>query len=210
MTDPEDHTAANRATYDRIAPLYLARQLQDHAGSGDLFRQLERHWCANLPGGARVADLGCGPALDAERFARAGYRVVGVDLSAGMLRMAARRLPGRLAQAELRALPLREPALDGIWCAAALLHVPDAATAVVLSGFRRLLRPGGALALVTAIGEGSRFEAVPYAQGEHRWFVYRSRDQLKGQMQDVGFRIAYAEVVDGSRRWLTAVALAEN
>jgi SAM-dependent methyltransferase len=72
-----------------------------------------------------VADLGCGPGSDGARFAGEGYRVVGMDLSAGMLAIAARRLDGRVTQADLRRLPLVSGRLDGIWCVAALLHVPE-------------------------------------------------------------------------------------
>jgi len=62
------------------------------------------------------------------------------------------------------------------------------------------------LALVTAIGEGSRFEPVPYAPDEKRWFVYRQPDQLSRQLQDAGFRIGYSRVVEGNRTWRTALA----
>jgi SAM-dependent methyltransferase len=46
---------------------------------------------AALPQGARVLDAGCGPGLVAEAFLAAGYRVVGVDLSAEMVRRARER-----------------------------------------------------------------------------------------------------------------------
>ena len=40
---------------------------------------------ADLPAGALVLDAGCGPGLVAEAFLGAGFRVVGVDLSAEMI-----------------------------------------------------------------------------------------------------------------------------
>jgi ubiquinone/menaquinone biosynthesis C-methylase UbiE len=45
--------------------------------------------------------------------------VTGIDRSAGMLAIAAKALPGRVAQADLRSLPLASESLDGIWCSAA-------------------------------------------------------------------------------------------
>ncbi len=42
-----------------------------------------------------------------------------------MLAAAGRVLPGSLVQADIRRLPVRSGSLDGIWCCAALLHVPE-------------------------------------------------------------------------------------
>jgi SAM-dependent methyltransferase len=42
----------------------------------------------------RVVDLGCGSGIWAERLMRAGYDVVGFDLSAAMIAMARKRAPG--------------------------------------------------------------------------------------------------------------------
>ena len=73
----------------------------------------------------------------------------------------------------MRALPLVSRRLDGIWCVAARLHVEESDTPEVLHQFRRTLRDGGVLSLVTAAGESQGWEPVPYAPFERRWFVYR-------------------------------------
>lgn len=197
---------ANRAAYDRIASGYLSRQLEHGSGGDDLFAALEQRFRALVGPRRPVGDVGCGPALDGQRFASAGHPAVGIDLSAGMLRIAARHLPGRLAQGDLRALPLRPGALAGIWCVAALLHVPDSDTACVLGELWRSLRPGGALALVTALGDGTSLEEVPYAPGEHRWFVYRDQAVLERQLMAAGFDIRSWEVIDGNRTWFAVLA----
>ena len=46
-----------------------------------------------LPSGARVLDAGCGGGRDAEIFAKQGYKVVGLDLSKGMLNEAKKTKP---------------------------------------------------------------------------------------------------------------------
>jgi len=126
-----------------------------------------------------------------------------MDLSAGMLTVAARSLGGRVAQADLRALPIQGGRLDGIWCSAALLHVSDEDTAQVLQEFRRTLKPSGSLALVTALGDGARLEAVPYAPDEQRWFVYRRADRLRQQMREAGFSTPIEDEIAGNREWAT-------
>ncbi|HVD71013.1 MAG TPA: hypothetical protein VNG34_09175, partial [Actinomycetota bacterium] len=76
----------------------------------------------------------------------------------------------------------------------------------VLHGFRRVLKPDGSLALVTALGEGHRLEDVPYAPGEQRWFAYRRADRLGRQLREAGFRLLIDDVVTTNREWLTVLA----
>ena len=211
-----DGTALNRAAYEQIAGLYADRQTaMRRAGTSELWgAPLEEAFLTALaargrPAAVRVADLGCGPATDGARFAAAGHVVFGLDLSPAMLGFAAAALPGRVAQADLRALPLGTSTLDGIWCSAALLHVPEPATAVVLDGFRRVLRPHGVLALVTAAGAGDRLEPVPYAPDVERWFVYRDPGRLREQVVAAGFQIELAAEATSNRDWTMLLATAK-
>ncbi|MGO9660434.1 MAG: class I SAM-dependent methyltransferase [Acidimicrobiales bacterium] len=206
MTGPEDHTGANRATYDRIAKLYFQRQPPRRPDEGSWFGALERGFVASLAVGGVVADLGCGPALDGYRFSRLGFRVVGMDLSAGMLATAAERHPGRLAQADLRALPVADHLVDAIWCAASLLHVPEEHTTLVLQEFGRALRPAGVLALMTALGDVAAFGPVPYAPEEVRWFVYRRREVLLQQLRGAGSSVTLEDQVATNRVWFAVLA----
>ena len=167
---------------------------------------MEDTFVARVPKVGLVVDVGCGPGLDCARFVGLGLRVIGFDLSEGMLSLALRVDGARYVQGDLRTLPLRSGQFDGIWCVASLLHVPEIDTSSFLLGFRRILREGGSLALITAVGDGERFEEVPYADGERRWFVYRNPERLCEQLSGAGFRIDHARDVSGSRRWFTALA----
>ena len=207
-TPLSDHTTSNRATYDRIAVRYAQHQNQPRTPADDLFSSFERAFLTKVPDAGVVADMGCGPATDGGRFAAKGYRVLGLDLSQGMLALAQERLPGRLVQGDLRALPLVSGQLDAIWSVASLLHVPERDTMTVLFEFRRTLADTGTLALITALGEGDVFEAVPYAPDEQRWFVYRNRHHLVQQVLDAGFSIDFEGQVDGNRLWSTVLASA--
>jgi SAM-dependent methyltransferase len=201
-----DVTSLNRATYDRIAVRYAEDTRRKQSDEAGWLSALEGDFLARLPPGALVADLGCGPGVDGARLAQNGLRVVGMDLSAGMLSLAASRLEGRVAQADLRAVPLRPGRLDGIWCVAALLHVPEDRTDQVLRDLRRAVRSGGALVLVTALGDSARFEDVPYAAGERRWFVYRSPAGLGEQLHLAGWTVRKQAQIAGNRRWVAILA----
>jgi ubiquinone/menaquinone biosynthesis C-methylase UbiE len=203
-----DYSATNRSTYDRIASRYLENQTRGRSNNEHVFSELRDAFLGGLANGSLLADLGCGPGLDAARFVEEGLRVLGMDSSAGMLSTATGRILGRLVQADLRAIPIDDGRLDGIWCVAALLHVPERDTDQVVGEFRRTMRRFGNLALVTALGDSSRTEAVPYAPNERRWFVYRRRDQLSEQVRRAGFRIEKEGQIEGNRTWLTVLAKA--
>jgi SAM-dependent methyltransferase len=200
----EDPTKHNQDVYDRIADRYADRR----AGSGRSFPDLMDGFLARLPDVADLADLGCGPARDGGVLARAGHRVAGIDRSAGMLAIAARALPGRVGRGDLRCLPVASGSLDGIWCCAALLHVPQDQTVTALAEMRRVLRCGGHLALVTALGSGARLETVPYAPGRQRWFFYRDPARLCEQLPAAGLHILDTTREAGSRDWFKVLARA--
>jgi len=200
----DETTMHNQAAYDQIAGLYAAR----HTERDRSFPDLAAAFAARLPSVADIADLGCGPASDGARFAQAGHRVTGVDRSAGMLAHAARVLPGRVIRADLRCLPVAGQSLDGVWCCAALLHVPHDQTMAALHEMRRVLRPDGCLALVTAAGQGVRLEQVPYAQDTQRWFFYRDPAELEEQVRDAGLQVVAVTEEITHRHWLKILARA--
>ncbi|MER6089868.1 class I SAM-dependent methyltransferase [Streptomyces bluensis] len=100
-----------------------------------------------VPEGARsLLDVACGTGIVTRRYAaaRPGLRVTGIDLTYGMARRAADRLPGAVVLADSRQLPFPDHAFDAVssvW----LLHLvdsPDDARAIV-GECARVLSPGG-------------------------------------------------------------------
>lgn len=98
--------------------------------------------------GLHVLDAGCGPGFNAAHMARAGARVHALDITPGMLALAAARCAGlavSFAEANLEApLPaLEDASFDLVLSALTLDYIAD--WSVPLSEFRRVARPGGAL-----------------------------------------------------------------
>ena len=100
---------------------------------------------AGVPSGGVIADVGCGNgAYLAELASRAAVnRVIGMDLSPGMLAAASARGIGTaaLVNADATALPLRSASVDLTLAMHMLYHVPDPLDAV--REMRRVTRPGG-------------------------------------------------------------------
>jgi len=140
-----------RALYDRTARHYdLASTLYTVTG---IERRRSRLIDAmRLPPGGTVIDLGTGTGVNLQRLANAvgeGGKVIGVDLSPGMLARA-RAKTENLPQVELVECDLREfdfpSGADGIISTFALEFVPQYAE--VLARAAASMAPGGALALM--------------------------------------------------------------
>jgi ubiquinone/menaquinone biosynthesis C-methylase UbiE len=96
--------------------------------------------------GDRVLDLGCGPASlwDNWRQLDNPDRLVGVDLSAGMIDQARRRFPeGEFLQARLHDLPFGAGSFDLVIASSVLHHVPDEHMAAALQEVARVLDEHG-------------------------------------------------------------------
>lgn len=100
---------------------------------------------ADLRGTETVADVGCGNGVYLAGLARRGHagRVLGVDLSPGMLAAARGRAPeARLLAGDAAALPLADSVAHVMLAPHMLNHVPDQLAAA--REFRRVTRAGGA------------------------------------------------------------------
>ncbi|MFG2287872.1 class I SAM-dependent methyltransferase [Streptomyces sp. NPDC048595] len=112
-----------------------------------------------LQEGDRVLDAGCGtgralPVLR-EAVGRRGT-VLGADVTPEMLRAAVEAGRGRYAAlllADAARLPLPDAALDAVFAAGLISHLPDSAGG--LGELARVVRPGGRLALFHPIGRAA-------------------------------------------------------
>jgi len=190
-----DAFTVTRSTYDVIAPEFAKAQALAYPELATDIRWLSDQ----IPPGGRVADVGCGPGRDLALLRAQGLRAFGIDLSEAMLRAGGH---GGVVQADMRRLPLRDGCLDGIWCQAALLHVPHQHVPAVLAEFARVIRPDGALHLVVAEGDGERWEIGAYGTQERRWFAYHRRESLSALLDEAGFTVVAVTQRTHGRDWL--------
>ncbi|MFO7781152.1 MAG: class I SAM-dependent methyltransferase, partial [Spirochaetia bacterium] len=116
----------------------------------DLSATLERI-VRRLPAAARILELGAGSGRDAALLLGRGFEVTALDGSEAMAERAASlhpELAGRIRVHRLPVpLPFADAAFDAVLSLATLMHLHRAAIADVLAECRRVLRPGGTLAL---------------------------------------------------------------
>ncbi|MFF9405454.1 class I SAM-dependent methyltransferase [Streptomyces anandii] len=158
--------------------------------------------------GDRVLDAGCGTgrALTPLRAAVGpSGLVVGADLTPAMLEAAVRagrHRDGRLLLADVGALPLRSGAFDAVFAAGLIAHLPDPAEN--LRELRRVVRPGGILALFHPIGRA----ALATRQGRRITpDDLRAEDNLRPLLAGSGWRMT--SYVDEEARFLAVAVRAD-
>ncbi|MGB5102392.1 MAG: bifunctional 2-polyprenyl-6-hydroxyphenol methylase/3-demethylubiquinol 3-O-methyltransferase UbiG [Steroidobacteraceae bacterium] len=152
--------------------------------------------------GRRVVDVGCGGGVLAEAMARAGARVVGLDLAAELLQVAELHalesnvpVTYRRESAEQHAAA-NPAAYDVVTCMEMLEHVPD--PAAVIEALAALVRPGGEV-FVSTINRTPRayLHAVLGAEyvlrllptGTHTYAKFIRPSELAGWAKAAGLQV---------------------
>ena len=111
--------------------------------------------------GVSVLDLGCAIGDQSRDLAGRGARILGIDADAQLVAHAQSR---GIPRATFKVGDIRDPqvdeSFDGLWASFVPAYFPDLAT--VLSGWLRLLKPGGWIALTEVDG---MFDHEPLAAG---------------------------------------------
>lgn len=111
-----------------------------HADMSDHYK----HFLKYLPQSGKILDLGCGSGRDTAAFRKIGYKVVPVDGSIEVCRLAEQYLQSPVKCVQFDQLDYDEE-FDGVWACASLLHVPKDEMTGILEIINKALKPGGIL-----------------------------------------------------------------
>lgn len=165
-----DAASTRQPRYDGLADWYDETFAGYGRGSGSSADHLER---LLGPGTGRCLDIGCGTGLHFSAMQATGREVVGLDLSADQLRIAARRTQ-LLVRGHATQLPFPNAAFDDV--VATYLHTDIDDMAPVFAEAARVLRPLGRLVyvgvhpcfvgfFVERLADGTRLLHPGYANG---------------------------------------------
>src|SRR5262245_5059178 len=139
------------ATHDPYESFAEAYDQPDHVSVTQAFHEKLKRSLARLPAGSRILDLGCGTELLSDRLAADGFKVMGVDRSPRMLRIAEKRCARWGSRVSFVQGDLAEP-LPGHGFAMTVAahdivnHIPSVAILrVIFQQVRRALEPGAKL-----------------------------------------------------------------
>lgn len=139
-----------KAMFARIAPAYdLNNRL--HSLGRDIAWRRALVAAADVQPGQAVLDVACGTGDVAGLLAASNVagRIVGLDFCPEMIAIAQRKFAGATIEwvvGDATALPLADASFDVVTIAFGLRNIPDMPKA--LAEFRRVLRPGGRLAVL--------------------------------------------------------------
>lgn len=165
------------ALYDRFSPRYWITWgvVVEETHRAYLQKFLER-----VPAGGKLLSAACGAGRFDGMLLAAGHPVVGIDQSAGVLKIAREHFP----EADYRKMALHEmnfrEEFDGVICMDAMEHVSPEDYPGILRGFREALKPGGILYFTADREEDPDFDLKMYYE----------------QGKASGLPIVFGEVVD--------------
>lgn len=183
------------ASYDAVAQTYAEKIGDEMAG-----KPIDRAWLNCLaelaPPGGVVADVGCGPGHVAAYLAGQGKKVMGVDLSPGMIRVARNRYPQlEFMVGSLLELPVGDNAWAAAVCPYSILHLADEERPAAFAELARAIVPSGWLLLSFHIS-GENHEPGQVSHVEKWWdnevdldFHFLSPDVISQELTAAGFQV---------------------
>jgi ubiquinone/menaquinone biosynthesis C-methylase UbiE len=171
----------DRVNYEEIAPTYNQRYVANPLPQvATTLQALVQDFDP-----ARILEVGCGTGRWLAELGQAGRRIFGLDLSPAMLSQARPQLkegPPDLVCGRALRLPFPDRTFDLIYCVNALHHFGGPRAFVAEA--RRLLKPGGALAIVGMDPRRSRDTWYLYRYFKGTYAADRRRFPTPGEMVD--------------------------
>jgi SAM-dependent methyltransferase len=193
----EDPRRKTIETYDRQAEALAEYYASYEARVGDI--ELAFRLAGN-PKNAKVLEIGCGSGRDGQAIAERTNAYVGIDPSAGMLRVARKNAPDvDFIQAD--ASSYRYPNnLDIVFAFASLLHVDEGEMQLVLEKVHGVLRPGGIFFMSLKFAKDYHAERQDDTYGTRVFYYYRPK-KIKELAGD-GYETVYQERSEhGGKQW---------
>lgn len=177
-----------REGYDAVAADY-ARKIGGELAHKPFDRALLA-MSAELAGGGRIGDLGCGPGHVVAFLEGLGADVVGVDLSAQMVAIARERVPqAAFIQGDLRDIPLPDASLAGAVAFYSLIHLAPGHVPVAIREIARVLRPGAHVVIAFHRGDEVRHLSTWWGHEVDIDFRFMDPGTVAGHLDAAGMKV---------------------
>ena len=193
MSDPR--ADALRSGYATVARAYREHLLDELAGKPldraflDAFAERVRAVAGPGPRGP-ILDVGCGPGHVARYLADRGADVEGLDLSPEMIAEATASHPGlRFRVGDMFALPCADGAASGVVAFYAIVHLPSSELVAPLRELRRVLAPGGLVALAFHAGTAAVHVDELFGAATSLDFFFHEPGAVIAALAEAGFTL---------------------
>ncbi|MDP9026645.1 MAG: methyltransferase domain-containing protein, partial [Actinomycetota bacterium] len=160
---------------------------------------------ASIVPGTRLLDIACGTGMLLALAAERGARVTGLDVSPGMLQLAAEQAPSaELVLADLQSLPFADETFDVVTGINAFVFAEDSRRAITEAA--RVLAPGGRLVVgmfaepersqSTAIHDAMTELSPPERAAEHEPYALSAPGNLEVALEAAGLQLVGAAEVE--------------
>lgn len=178
-----DSTVKTIESYNRCTGAFVAK----HMNLG-IYEQFVREFSNCLKEGSTILDLGCGPGNIAKFLVNQdkGYKILGVDLSSEMLKLARQNVPaGEFVIGDIRHLQL-ELKFDATIASFCIIHLDDDEVMELFKRTYNLLNEQGFLYLSFMNGGIPGFEKASFSDKE-MYFNYFSFDEIEKILEYLGY-----------------------
>lgn len=182
-----DYSASTKMYYEKKADEYF--KLTRYLDVKDLWETVENY----LPKGSVILDLGSGSGRDLYHFHLMGYKVMGLDFSYKLSKLAHASTGQTIIVGDMRKPPFKSGVFDLILSVGSLLHIPRSQIQTTLRNIRNLLKSEGLLLTSIKKGKGSEIDK------EGRYFASYEEINWLNILKNNGFTIELTYISRGER-----------
>lgn len=175
--------------YDKTAKKYSEQYFNDLTDA-PLFDE----FLSLIAKGSKVLDIGCGPGNVTKYIADKGYVVEGIDLSSQMIKIARLNVPNlNFMVMDMRKLLYPPESFDGLLVSYSLIHVPSVDINNTITGFYRVLKPGGLLQILVQKGKKDFMANDNFQAGQKVFLNLHTLDSMHQLLTHNSFHIIKLE-----------------
>jgi len=193
MHDSDSAKRMVQAGYNRIAAEYLdarERWPEDYT-----VERIDR-MAEQLEEGACVLDLGCGSGHPYGTYLDIRFRVIGVDILPGQLRLGQELESGpEFVLADMASLPFGPGSFGAIMALYSIIHLPREELEDLYAGLRELLRPRGRIFAVLGQTEWVGTEQDWLVDGVEMYWSQFAGDRSVELLEEAGFKVLTSELI---------------
>ena len=196
-----------KSTYNKIAEDWH----QDHH-KDDWWMEGVNKFISYFQKNDLVLDVGCGSGVKTKCLISKGLKIIGIDFSENLIKIAKREVPnGDFQVLDIWKIDEIKEKFDGIFAQASLLHIPKKDIVSLLQKIDQKLKPSGYfyIAVKEKKSQNQDEEIVQendYGYNYERFFSYFTMKELINYFQILNYKIVYKKrIFTGKKYWLQII-----